>query len=157
MAIPPFVNFILIVFLFLGEAFLFVSTQRISKALRGIFGNKEEKDIFEVLLRQEEKNKELAKELQKLTKGCVFTAEIASQSIQRVGIVRFNPFHSTGGDQSFSLALLDRDNNGVVITSLHANDMTRVYAKPVQNGGSEQQLSREEEKAILAASQQNKT
>ncbi len=99
------------------------------------------------------KNKEFEKELLKLTRAYVLTADVAAQSIQKVGIIRFNPFHSTGGDQSFCLALLDRGNNGVVITSLHANDMTRMYTKPVQGGTSEIQLSREEEKAIAVAVQ----
>ena len=51
--------------------------------------------------------------------------------IQKLGFVRFNPFSDTGGDQSFCLCLLDQNNNGIVITSLHSRDTTRLYAKHV--------------------------
>lgn len=51
---------------------------------------------------------------------------------QKIGFVRFNPFSNTGGDQSFSLCLLDQNNNGIVITSLHSRNSTRLYAKELK-------------------------
>ncbi len=72
--------------------------------------------------------------------------------IQKVGILRFNPFEDTGGDQSFVLAILDGKDNGVVLTSLHGRDVTRWYAKNVREGkGTDHKLSSEEEKAIKQA------
>ncbi|MBU2051949.1 MAG: DUF4446 family protein [Patescibacteria group bacterium] len=69
--------------------------------------------------------------------------------IQKVGFVRFNPFPQTGGDQSFSLALLDAKNNGFVLSSLHSRESTRFYAKTVKDGLSEgRELSKEERQAI---------
>jgi len=53
--------------------------------------------------------------------------------IQRVGLVRFNPFNEVGGNQSFALALLDDHGDGVVISSLHNREATRVYGKPVKD------------------------
>ncbi|RME11294.1 MAG: DUF4446 family protein [Ardenticatenia bacterium] len=70
-----------------------------------------------------------------------------------VGIVRFNPFQETGGNQSFAIAILDSAGNGVTITSLHSRDGTRVYAKPVEKGQSEYALSDEEREAIALAMQ----
>jgi len=58
----------------------------------------------------------------------------------RLGIVRFNPFDDTGGNQSFALAILDANNDGFVITSLHSRTGTRVYAKAVFDGQSETTL-----------------
>lgn len=69
----------------------------------------------------------------------------------RIGIVRFNPFHETGGDQSFSVAFLDDEGNGIVITSLYSRDGTRVYAKPIQNGQSPYPLMDEEVEALRRA------
>lgn len=69
-------------------------------------------------------------------------------SIQRIGIVRFNPFKKSGGDQSFSIALLDEDKNGVVITSLYGREGNRIFAKPIKKGKSEYLLTEEEKKAI---------
>ncbi len=72
-------------------------------------------------------------------------------AVQHVGLVRYNPFGDTGGDQSFSLALLNAAGDGVVISSLYARDRTRVYAKPVTNRRSTYHLSDEEEQAISLA------
>ena len=73
------------------------------------------------------------------------------RSIQRVGVVRFNPFPDTGGDQSFAIALLDKIGNGLVISSLHSRADTRVFAKQIANGRSRYPMSDEEQDAIKAA------
>lgn len=72
-------------------------------------------------------------------------------AIQRVGVVRFNPFTDTGGDQSFAIALLDALGNGLVLSSLHGRADTRIFAKAVRGGRSKHQLSTEEEDAIRQA------
>jgi hypothetical protein len=74
-------------------------------------------------------------------------------SFQHLGVVRFNAFHDTGSDQSFAIALVDGHGNGVVLSSLHARDVTRVYAKPLQKWESTYQLTEEEKKAIALAYQ----
>jgi hypothetical protein len=72
-------------------------------------------------------------------------------ALGRVGIVRFNPFEETGGNQSFALAILDGRGDGVVVSSLHARAGTRVYAKTVTGGSSEAALSGEETEALRQA------
>jgi hypothetical protein len=74
-------------------------------------------------------------------------------SFQHLGVVRFNPFHDTGGDQSFAIALVDGHGNGVVLSSLHARDVTRAYAKPLQQWESTYSLTDEEKQAIALAYQ----
>lgn len=75
--------------------------------------------------------------------------------LQRVGLVRFNPFGETGGNQSFALALLDDRGNGVVISSLHSRESTRIYGKPVLNWSENGfEFSEEEKQAIKNARQQ---
>jgi len=77
--------------------------------------------------------------------------------IQKVGLLRYNPFSDTGGDQSFVLALLDQADTGIVISSLHTRGGTRWYAKKLKKGKPEQyNLSNEEEKAIKLARKQTK-
>jgi hypothetical protein len=72
----------------------------------------------------------------------------------RLGLVRFNPFDDTGGNQSFALAMLDSNNDGYVITSLHSRAGTRLYAKAVFGGEAESTLGEEEAKAVeIAVSQ----
>lgn len=71
---------------------------------------------------------------------------------QKIGLVRFNPFKDTGGDQSFVLAILDGNDNGIVISSLHGRTGSRWYAKTIVAGrGKEHDLSNEEEKVIKQA------
>jgi hypothetical protein len=72
-------------------------------------------------------------------------------SIQHIGLVRFNPFEDTGSDQSFAIALLDGERDGVVVSSLHGRTNTRVFAKPVEGGASRHALSDEEAQAIRIA------
>jgi hypothetical protein len=72
-------------------------------------------------------------------------------SIQHIGLVRFNPFDDTGSDQSFAIALLDDRRDGLVISSLHGRNNTRVFAKPVEGGSSSHTLSDEETQAIRIA------
>lgn len=75
--------------------------------------------------------------------------EASKLHIQHVTLKRFNPFGDTGGDQSFILAILDGNKDGVVITSLHSRENTRFYVKSVNGGvGIEHPLSDEEQKII---------
>ena len=68
----------------------------------------------------------------------------------KINILRFNPFEDIGGDQSFILTILNENNNGAILTSLHNRDITRIYAKPIKNGqGDNITLSKEEKLAIV--------
>lgn len=72
--------------------------------------------------------------------------------IQKVELLRYNPYQDTGGDQSFSIALLDDQGNGIVVTSLHTRSGTRVFAKPVIKGKSHKyDFSAEEEQVVKKA------
>jgi Protein of unknown function (DUF4446) len=73
------------------------------------------------------------------------------RSLQHIGLVRFNPFDDTGSDQSFAIALLDDQRDGIVISSLHGRANTRLFAKPVAAGASPHNLSDEESQAIKIA------
>lgn len=74
-------------------------------------------------------------------------------ALQKVGLVRFNPFQDSGGDQSFALALLDQSGTGLVISSLHGRAESRLFAKQIANGRSKHSLSDEEQQAIRLALQ----
>lgn len=76
----------------------------------------------------------------------------SGDGLQHVGLVRFNPFSDTGSDQSFAIALLNDRRSGIVITSLHARDGTRVFAKSIEDGRATHALSEEEGEALRIAS-----
>lgn len=118
------------------------------KKLSLLFGGKETekegeflRDAVRRLAKTEAKLEEFGPRIDLLEK-------ISKISVQKVGFLRFNPFQDTGGDQSFILALLDRENNGVILTSLYAREGMRIYAKNVEKGRSKHPLS-EEEKRVL--------
>lgn len=73
-----------------------------------------------------------------------------SEGIEKIKLIRFNPFDDVGGDQSFILVLLNKENSGILLTSLHHRSFTRIYAKSIKNGqGDNITLSKEEKSAIL--------
>jgi len=88
------------------------------------------------------------KTFEEITQRVKVLEEALPKNIRRVGLVRYNPFSNSGGDQSFALALLNDNLDGVVISSLYGREMNRVYAKPVQNGVAGHQLTEEEKQAI---------
>lgn len=72
-------------------------------------------------------------------------------SVQGIGFVRYSAFEDTGGDQSFSLALVDGEGDGMIISALYGRDATRVYAKPVEGWISSRPMTGEEERALAKA------
>jgi hypothetical protein len=93
----------------------------------------------------------LATDLQELASRTRSFETRGRQAIQSVGLVRFNPFEDTGSNQSFALALLDADDNGLVLTSLHSRQATRLYLKAIAGGRCEAALSSEEIQALQEA------
>jgi hypothetical protein len=75
------------------------------------------------------------------------------RAVQKIGMVRYSAFADTGGDQSFAVALLDREGNGALFNGLFHRTECRVYAKPVEGWRSRYSLSDEEEEAIRKAQQ----
>ncbi len=120
-----------------------------NKFLRSVFPKNGERDIrkkFEEILGSilgfEERLADLEKKINELGIDGL-------KHIQKVELMRFNPYDDTGGDQSFAVALLDRNGTGVVVTSLHARSGTRVFAKGVIEGKPDKYQFSEEEKKII--------
>ena len=103
----------------------------------------------------------LTEHIDRVQQACTTVAELQMETqridrtlrhtMQWTGVVRFNPFRYTGGDQSFAWAIADSEGNGIVLSSLHARDQTRVYAKPLNNWESQYSLTEEEQEAIIRA------
>ncbi|OGG05032.1 hypothetical protein A2Z33_07155 [Candidatus Gottesmanbacteria bacterium RBG_16_52_11] len=106
-------------------------------------------DVLNVLL---DRQKQAGNSLSELEKRLEKIRSDSTLHIQKAGVVRFNPFSDTGGSQSFTLALLDALDNGIVMTSLYARTGNRWYIKHVHGGkGVELELSKEEKVAIQKA------
>ena len=90
----------------------------------------------------------LEAQLEELQPRLAHMERVAGISVQKVGFVRFNPFHDMGGDNSFILILLDSENTGVMVCSLFAREGVRIYGKQIDRGRSKHQLSTEEKAAL---------
>lgn len=121
--------------------------RRLSRLLLGASGADLEKTIVEI----SDTVRLLVNKQQDSEKQATAISERLEGAVQHIGIVRFNPFNDSGGDQSFAIALLDSDQNGVLISSLYARDGVRVYGKPIEGGASPYTLSEEEKRAIALA------
>lgn len=95
--------------------------------------------------------KNLKEEIKKLSSRIEKTEKESPYFFQKFGLIRFNPYKEMGGDQSFSLVLLDKNDNGFIITSLSSRKGNRIFSKPVEKGKSAYQLSEEELQAIEKA------
>jgi hypothetical protein len=113
-----------------------------------IKGTKKEKidEILEVLLNTDKK---MESEVEQIKKELKIEIQQSKLHIQKIGIIRFNPFERMGGEQSFVIAFLNNEDNGLVINYIYTRDGLRVYSKKVKKGkGEEYELSEEEKKAL---------
>ena len=107
-----------VVLLFVVVIFLFVRILFLKKRISSFFSGTKAKDLESALNEQIERSKQIEKDLKELA---VFSQKIYSlfeKSPYKVGLIRFNPFHDVGGNQSFALAILDKKKTGVVLSSL---------------------------------------
>lgn len=91
------------------------------------------------------------KENKEINEYCKDIDENMSKCLQKVGMVRYNAFQDTGCDLSFTLAILDENDNGVVLNGIYSREMSNIYAKTIINGESQNTLSKEEKEAIEKA------
>ncbi|MFA5871902.1 MAG: DUF4446 family protein [Parcubacteria group bacterium] len=140
------------VLLLIWNIFLHISIGRIRDNQKKIFSGKGAVDLEKIIMDHAQGIKELDRDIQDLYGISNQINDLAKKSVHKVGVIRFNPFKDLGGDQSFSIALLDGQNNGVVVSSLHTRGGNRVYAKPVEFGKAvKHPLTEEEQEAIKKA------
>lgn len=138
------------VLLFLS-VYLFLEVSKLKKNAQILFAGKKATDLEDVMLGQIEKINRIEEAIIALKDADQRIMHTLAYAVQKVGMIRFNPFGEVGGNQSFAVALLDNYNSGVIILSLYSRDGVRIYAKPVKDGKSEYQLSKEEEEALQIA------
>lgn len=121
--------------------------RRQARMLRGVAGDSLERMLLDYAAGSEESRNRLAA----VERQTAANSDGLRASLRRVGIIRYDAFDQVGGQQSFSLALLDDRSHGIVVTALVARNDSRVYAKVLAPGGSEQRLTPEEARAVAEA------
>ncbi|MEI8103524.1 MAG: DUF4446 family protein [Candidatus Moraniibacteriota bacterium] len=144
----------ILLLLIVGFFWLFMKIRALQKRQNALFDGQPSESAENILLRHSEEINTLDAEIQELFEISNKLHQLGQKGLHRIGFVRFNPFKDVGSNQSFSLALLDGKNNGVVVSSLHTRDASRVYAKPIENSTSPTPLTDEEKKALSLANQQ---
>ena len=143
-------------FLLIINFFFFLKLKKINKKLKKFLSGKNGKDLEGFLMEQNDKIRTMDKEIQDLFDISGKIHQLSFRGMHKTGLIRFNPFKDIGGDQSFAIALLDGKNSGLLISSLHTKEGTRVYAKPVVQGKPTKYLFTEEEKQAIQMAILNK-
>jgi hypothetical protein len=128
-----------------------VNVSRLKQRFTAALGESNQDSLETTLAAHLARVEEVGQHLTELDAQYKQLAVKSSLASQKISIVRFNPFGDTGGDQSFSLAVLDAQDSGYVLTSIHGRQGTRVYVKPVDFGKSKYTLSAEEQQSLNQA------
>ncbi|MDO8529593.1 MAG: DUF4446 family protein [bacterium] len=132
-----------------GVVFCFVKIAVVRKKSKLFFEGKDGKNLEDLIIKISTEIRAMDEEIQELYNIVNKVHALALRSVHKVGIMRFNPFNDIGGDQSFSIAFLDGKNSGLVISSLHTKEGTRVYSKPIIKGEADKYQLTEEEKNVI--------
>lgn len=144
--------FAMIILLIIGYAIIGVKFARLNRRYQDFMrklGNG--KNLEEDLQNYMSRVNQVEKQNTKISNQIKMLNGDLTKCIQKVGIVRYSAFRDTGSDLSFALALLDENNDGVVLNGIYSREMSNIYAKPVQKGKSTYTISEEEMQAIEKA------
>jgi hypothetical protein len=125
--------------------------QKLSRQLRRLLTGASGEDLEASLLNAVEEGRRIGQRCDAIEVRLAQLVDTTQGCLQHVGMVRFDAFHDVSGQQSFSLAMLDGDLNGAIITALFGRQESRCFGKPVLNGKTHQPLSGEEENALKIA------
>lgn len=159
--INPYIIYIVLgiaIFSFITFILLIISLSKMKKLQKRYetFMIKDNVDLENLLIHYakkvntvEAKEENILKEISRLNNKLKYCT-------QKVGVVRYNAIEKVGADLSFAIAMLDAEDNGVVLNGIYSRDGSYIYSKPIQAGTSTYRLSDEEVQAINLAKENNK-
>jgi hypothetical protein len=143
----------LVLLLVIGWLLQAFRVRRLTRRLEALTRNMDGRNLEETLVAHMETVDAASRRMDLLEQAvAVLQAQIPG-CLQRAGMVRYDAFEDVGGEQSFSVALLDARGDGILLTSVYSRLDMRIYAKSIQSGHASHPLSREEERAITQQSQ----
>ena len=140
-------NLVLLILLIINYNLTDSLREKYKRLVKGSSG----KNIEGILMDHIERVEGIQEEFKQLYSKIDVLENRISFSIQKIGIVRYNAFEDVGSDLSYSIALLDDNNNGIILTGIHSRVETVSYAKPIKDGKSNYHLSVEELQALERA------
>lgn len=143
------INMILLILIIIAFVQISKFTQKYKKFMQGKNAGSLEKDIMKLY----EDNTYIKNNIEKNKKDIVELLEKQKYNFQKMGLVKYDAFKEMGGKLSFALVLLDENNNGILLNSVHSSEGCYSYTKRIKNGNSAIDLSNEEKVAVERAMQ----
>lgn len=141
---------LLIIILFIIACMNAVKVKRLRQRYEK-FMSKEDVNLEELLVQYTKKLNVLLQNEKEMQSSIESMEGIVKECVQKVGVVRYQAIPNMGADLSYTVALLNKDNDGVVFNGIYGRDGCYTYAKPIKDGKSSYNLSEEEEQAINQA------
>jgi len=135
---------IIIILLFIMVIVLFKAVGRVETRYRKLMKGTSSSNLEEMLLEKLNSIQDSKEASEKALKECERLEVKMKDCIQKVAIMRYKAFENVGSDLSFSIAMLDDKNDGVILTGIYGREESTTYAKPIDKGISRYDLSEEE-------------
>lgn len=135
---------IIIILLFIMVVVLFKAVGKVENRYRKLMKGTSGNNLEEMLLQRLESIEDAKKTSEKALNECERLEIKMKDCIQKVAIMRYKAFENVGSDLSFSIAMLDDKNDGVILTGIYGRQESTTYAKPIDKGISRYDLSEEE-------------
>lgn len=146
---------VIIILLFIMIIVLFKAVGRVESRYRKLMKGTNNKNLEEVLLERLDSIEDAKEISKKVLSECEKLEIKMKECIQKVAIMRYKAFENVGSDLSFSIAMLDDNNDGVILTGIYGRQESTTYAKPIDKGISRYDLSEEELYVLNEASNKN--
>ncbi|MEA3273184.1 MAG: DUF4446 family protein [Patescibacteria group bacterium] len=130
-----------------------IKIRNLQQLHRKLFTGKKAKNLEGLMLELTEKTDGLDKDIESLFDASNQINKLSLKGLNKVGLVRFNPFGEKGHKGCFSLALFNEKQKGIILSTLSTESGTKIFVKKVINGKSDIQLTKEERKAAELAGQ----
>lgn len=140
--------FVLIIILFIMIITAFKSLNRVEKKYRKLMRGIDNKNLEQLIMGYLDNIDDAKKETDFMKQKFDELILESKKCIQKFAIVRYRAFEDVGSDLSFSIALLDGNNNGIIITGIYGRNESTTYAKPIDKGMSRYELSEEENQVL---------
>ena len=135
---------------------LYMELSSIKSRYKRMMEGSEGESIEQMLAAHTQAVNDVSDQQQKMERKLSSLEELLKSSITRVAVIHFDAFEKTGQGLSWCVAMLDRNDNGVIFSSICGQESSRSYVKPIEDGrvASNYKLTREEEQALAQAMRQ---
>ena len=139
---------VLIVILLILVIVMLVKISKLNKRCNSFMKGKAGKSLEQDIVRLYEDNQILKNGMNENKRNIRSISKQLTKAFQKIGIVRYNAFQTMGGNLSYSLVLLDENDDGFILNTIHSTEGCYSYTKDIVNGNCDITLSPEEQKAI---------